>query len=268
MPYFAHDGIQFHYRDAGSGIPFVFQHGLGGDVGQPWELFRPPGGFRLLSFDFRGHGDTRPLGDPEKIHLGNFAEDMAEFLNRMNIEQAIVGGISMGAAVALLFALQYRPRVLGLVLSRPAWLDGPNPRNDAIFSNMVQLIRQHDARQGQQLFQQSADYQEILREAPESAASLLAQFDHPRAEETVVKLEQIPHDSPCRDLHELSNIAVPTLVLANRQDTVHPYAYGEMLARGIQHAEFAKLTPKSVSLERHATDTQRLIGDFLQRNFR
>ena len=26
------DGLQFHYRDEGHGLPFVFQHGLGGDV--------------------------------------------------------------------------------------------------------------------------------------------------------------------------------------------------------------------------------------------
>ena len=40
MPIFRHDDIEFHYQDSGSGgRPFVFQHGLGGDVNQPFGLF-------------------------------------------------------------------------------------------------------------------------------------------------------------------------------------------------------------------------------------
>ena len=42
MPFFARDSLQFHYRDEGRGIPFVFQHGLGADLTQPFSLFRPP----------------------------------------------------------------------------------------------------------------------------------------------------------------------------------------------------------------------------------
>lgn len=67
MPTFLHDEIHFHYRDTGSGVPFVFQHGLGADVSQTFDLFTPPPGFRLLSFDCRAHGETRPVGDPKKF---------------------------------------------------------------------------------------------------------------------------------------------------------------------------------------------------------
>ena len=47
MPFFTRDGLSFHYREAGQGTAVVFQHGLGGDVGQPFSLVRPPPGFRL-----------------------------------------------------------------------------------------------------------------------------------------------------------------------------------------------------------------------------
>ena len=56
-----HDGIHFHYQDAGRGVPFFYQHGLGGDVNQTFEIFKPPAGFRLIGFDCRGHGQTRPV---------------------------------------------------------------------------------------------------------------------------------------------------------------------------------------------------------------
>jgi pimeloyl-ACP methyl ester carboxylesterase len=43
MPVFERDGLDFHYLDNGepSGRPFVFQHGLGGDVSQPAGVFSP-----------------------------------------------------------------------------------------------------------------------------------------------------------------------------------------------------------------------------------
>ena len=41
MPVFERDGLVFHSLDKGdtTGRPFVFQHGLGGDVSQPAGVF-------------------------------------------------------------------------------------------------------------------------------------------------------------------------------------------------------------------------------------
>ena len=69
MPFFDRDGLRFHYRDEGDGLPFVFQHGLGGDLSQPFGVYRPAAGVRLIGFDFRGHGETRPLGDVAKLTI-------------------------------------------------------------------------------------------------------------------------------------------------------------------------------------------------------
>src|SRR5437868_987747 len=142
MPELEHDGLTFRYRSEGDGLPVVWQHGLGSDVDQTFALLEdPPGrfppGIRLVGFDARGHGGTRPLGPPEKIAISASADDLASFLDRMGIERAVVGGISMGAAIALNFAARYPGRVLGLVLSRPAWLDRPMPDNLAIFPEIA-----------------------------------------------------------------------------------------------------------------------------------
>jgi pimeloyl-ACP methyl ester carboxylesterase len=267
MPFFRHEELHFRYFDSGSGTPFIFQHGLGGDISQPCGLFTPPPAFRLLGFDCRGHGETRPLGDPKKIGLASFADDLLVFMDHLQLTHAIVGGISMGSAVALNFTLRFPQRVLGLILSRPAWLDGPMPRNANVFAIIAHLIRQYGPRQGLEIFKQSGDYIEILQQSPESASSLLGQFENPRAEETVVKLERIPNDSPNSDRTEWGSISVPTLVLANRQDPIHPFEYGEILAGAIPRAEFRELTPKSASVEDHTKDVQTFIEGFLQKHF-
>ena len=121
MPYLHHDGLDFHYRDHGQGIPFVFQHGLGGDVNQSFGLFTPSPGYRLITLDCRGHGETRPLGDPDTISLATFADDVCALLNQLALPQVVIGGISMGAAVALNLTLRSAGTVGSALPHRADW---------------------------------------------------------------------------------------------------------------------------------------------------
>jgi len=267
MPYFTHDGVCFHYCDMGAGLPVVFQHGLGSNLSQLIGMFQPPLAFRLLSMDFRGHGETQPLGPPEKIGMASFADDLLALLDELGIGQAVVGGISMGAAVALNLALRFPHRVHALILSRPCWLDHPSPPNARMFLSIAQCIRQYGAKEGRKQFCQSGEYRDLFRHWPYFAQSLLGLLDDPRAEETVVKLEQIANDAPCRSLDELATIRLSTLVLVNRHDPVHPYEYGEVLVQAIPGAQLREVAPKSESESRHAADVQRCITEFLQLTF-
>lgn len=264
MPLFEHDGLIFHYRDQGQGLPFVFQHGLGGDTNQTFGLFSPPPGVRLLTLDCRGHGETRPLGEVEKLSFTTFAGDVGALLDHLGLPSVVLGGISMGAGISLNFALHFPERVRGLVLSRPAWLDSPLPPNMEVFPFMAGLIRQHGVRQGLEQFKQSEPYLEIASLSPDSANSLLGQFEHLRAEETVAKLERLPHDAPDLDRSEWANLIVPTLILATRQDPIHPFEYGVALAQSIPGAMLKEVTAKSVSMERHTAEVQTAIGAFLK----
>jgi len=267
MCYLELDGIQFHCCDSGAGRPFIFQHGLGGDTSQIAELFSAPAGYRLITFDFRAHGKTTPLGPPEKIGIASFADDLKGILDQVKVARAIVGGISMGAAVALNFALRFPERVEGLVLSRPAWLEGPNPWNVKIFTLITRLIDAHGPRKGKELFRETVEYQEAHAKWPAVAESLAEQFDRPGIDETAFKLERIIHDRPSLDVREWARLKVPTLVLGNHHDPIHPFDYAEQTAQLIPDAELREITAKTVSLERHAADVQRHIGKYLQEHF-
>jgi pimeloyl-ACP methyl ester carboxylesterase len=102
-----------------------------------------------------------------------------------------------------------------------------------------------------------------MQESPDCANSLLLQFGSPRASERVVRLERLPQDAPNFDQADWRNMKCPTLILANRQDPVHPFEFGEILAGAIPGAEFRELTPKSVSVERYTKDVKRFIEGFL-----
>ena len=105
------------------------------------------------------------------------------------------------------------------------------------------------------------------RESVDCANSLLLQCADPGAGERVIRLERIASDAPNLDRAQWRNINVPVLVLANRQDPIHPFEFGEVLAAEIPGAEFHELTPKSVSVERYTDDVRRFLAEFLQKHF-
>jgi pimeloyl-ACP methyl ester carboxylesterase len=267
MTYCERDGLKFHFRDEGHGLPFIFQHGLGGDLNQPLGLYRPSASVRLIGCDVRGHGETRPLGDVDKLKIATLADDLIGFLDHFEIKQAVVGGISLGAAIAVNVALRYPNRVLGLVLVRPAWIDQPLPENVHLYSTIARLIRESGPEQGLEQFRTSPEYLAMERESPDCARSLVSQFEHPRAAECVARLERLAADSPCVDRAWYGNLKIPTLVLGNRQDPIHPWPLAQSLSELIPGALLCEVTPKSVGLDRHAADVQQAIDDFLLRHF-
>jgi pimeloyl-ACP methyl ester carboxylesterase len=266
MPTFKRNEVELFFQETGEGIPFVFQHGLGADVTQPFGLFKPPAGVRLIGFDARGHGSSR-TGPPGNISLKTSADDLLALLDHLKIPQAIVGGISMGAAIALNFATRHPERVKGLILSRPAWLDGPNPFNVKMFGLIAHLINTVGPLEGLFLFQATPDFAELRRDYPDTATSLCNQFRHPRAVEIAKSLSPIANDSPLESLDELKGIGVPTLILANKRDPIHPFHYGARLSEEIPGAEFREIPSKSENLEAHLRDVQTAMEQFLAKHF-
>jgi pimeloyl-ACP methyl ester carboxylesterase len=265
MPFFEANGIRFYFADDNADrLPFVFQHGLGADISQPMSFFSEDRPFRLISMDCRGHGKTVPLGNRHFLKFDSFSDDIVNLLDHLNLPKVVMGGISMGAGIALNFALRYPDRTRALILSRVSWLAEPLPPNLAVFPKIAGLIREHGAHRGKELFSASAVFQAALQSSPANASSWMSQFLRERADETFEILESIPNDVPAPDITSWEKVNLPTLVLANRNDPQHPFAYGQVLAREIPGARFAEITGKAISGQKHVEDVRREILQFIE----
>ena len=263
MPQFEHSGLSFYYVEVGSGIPFIFLHGLGGSVEQVVKVYSPSRGIRLITLDQRAHGKT-PMG--EKSHLGfeTFANDVLALYDHLQLERCIIGGISMGAGVALKFTLSHPDKVEALILSRPAWLDRPmEQKNKAIYKCIKELIEEHGTQAGRDLFLTSDVYRELYKISQGTARSFLVHFDYEHAVITAAKYQLLPEDTPSYNREDWKTIKVPTLVLANHSDLVHPYEYGLEYASLIGRAELKEITPKTVNEMQHTKDVQQNIDAFI-----
>ncbi|MCW3077129.1 MAG: 3-oxoadipate enol-lactonase, partial [Bacteroidetes bacterium] len=70
--------------------------------------------YRVISYDVRGHGESKTLGQPLSLDL--FADDLVAFMNSLELEKAIVCGLSLGGYIALNAIEKYPERFEGLVL--------------------------------------------------------------------------------------------------------------------------------------------------------
>jgi pimeloyl-ACP methyl ester carboxylesterase len=263
MPWFNHQHLRFHYIDRGKGTPFIFQHGLGGSTDQTAELIPETPGVRFLALDCRSHGESEPVARAEDLRFSLMADDIVAWMDHLVVKDVVLGGISMGAGIALNLALRYPGRVRGLLVSRPAWLDGPMEAGQFYFE-VAALIRSKGIEEGQRAFLASATCARLRLESPDAANSLLRQFEAPEAKKRVSRLEEMPRDAPHPDRKQWAGIKVPTLVLATDSDPVHPLRLARALADAIPGAEFRRVTPKSVDAALHVGEVQSAVGNWLQ----
>ncbi len=101
----------------------VFLHGFGADL-LTWQLCLVPlaAQYRVVAIDLPGHGRTSPdVGDANLAFMTRWLDEAFDVLD---IPGAAVVGHSMGAKIALGFALSHPERVVSLALISPAGLGG------------------------------------------------------------------------------------------------------------------------------------------------
>ena len=109
------NGIEIAYERQGKGNPLVLIHGYPLDHSIWNETAKAlENDFDLLMPDLRGFGESTTVSTPYGV--GEIADDLAQLLNHLGIQQVALAGHSMGGYVALAFAQKYPSRVKGLGL--------------------------------------------------------------------------------------------------------------------------------------------------------
>lgn len=263
MPFLERDGIRFHYEVSGEGPALVFCHGLTGDLEQPKQLLGAIPAVQLVVWDARGHGSTMPAGPSDHYTFEAFAHDLAALLDHLHIGTAVVGGISMGAAVSTRFALLHPGRVRALVLVRPAWLDSGLPDGLRLYPVVADYLGRYGTDEGRALFSELAEYQALLESFPDAAANIIGQFSQSHAVERRSRLDGIPRDAPIRNWQEVEALQMPALVVGNEPDVVHPWSYAVAWAEHLPLGQLVKVPSKSVDFEVHAHAVREHLAAFL-----
>src|ERR1700679_3981509 len=110
------NGQRIRFDDSGGeGPPVILSHGFLMDR----EMFAPQvealsGEFRVITWDERGFGETEFDGRP--FSYWDSAQDCLALLDHLDLDQAVIGGMSQGGFLSLRAALLSPDRVRALVL--------------------------------------------------------------------------------------------------------------------------------------------------------
>lgn len=122
MHKFNSDSVEIAFDDVGQGEPVLLIHGFASNgrvnwVDTGWVKTLMDGGFRVITIDNRGHGESEKLYNPDLYPAAEMAEDARRLLDHLEIPRAHVMGYSMGARIAAFLTINHPARVEAAVFA-------------------------------------------------------------------------------------------------------------------------------------------------------
>jgi pimeloyl-ACP methyl ester carboxylesterase len=195
-------------------------------------------GFRVVTYDARGHGESAPAPAEQGYGYPELVEDLERVVAEQVGEGRIfLGSHSMGAHTAVAYALRHPERLRGLAVIGPTYLGAIQPESLEYWDGLAAALEDGGVdgfaayigdRQGIDPRWRDS----VLRFTRER---MLRQLHLDALAEA---LRQVPRSRPFESMEDLRAIEVPALVVASNDDADpgHPYAAA---------ASYAKAMPKA-----------------------
>jgi pimeloyl-ACP methyl ester carboxylesterase len=228
MPQFRYDGHRLAYTVHGSGprttvlLPGLL---LSQKMQTPLAEALAARGNRAVTLDPLGHGVSDRPRDMTRYSMTGFAEQTVGLLDHLELDEAIVGGTSLGANITLEVAALAPERLRGMLIEMPV-LDNALPACAAVFAPVLLALTL-----GERPMKSVA---RAARTIPRSAVPLLIELaldaisQEPGPSGAV--LQGIIFGRTAPPHKERVALRAPALVIGHPRDPVHPFSDAGMLA--------------------------------------
>lgn len=228
MPQFRFEGQRLAYTVHGSGprttilLPGLLlsqkmQIRLAGDLAGH--------GNRVVTLDFLGHGASDRPREMWRYSISEFARQTIVLLDHLDLEEAVVGGTSLGANVTLEVAATAPERLRGMIVEMPV-LDHAIPACAAAFTPLLFALTFGE--RPMRAVARAAGW--VPRQAVpflvELALDWIAQDPGPSG--AILQGLLFGRTAPEHQLRE--TLQTPALVIGHPRDPLHPFSDADMLA--------------------------------------
>jgi pimeloyl-ACP methyl ester carboxylesterase len=257
--------ITLRGETVGEGPPVVLIHGLSATRRNVVQGSRAlvKRGYRLISYDARGHGLSSPAPSYEYADL---VGDLEAVLAELELDSAALVGSSMGAATAMAFTLDHPERVPALVQITPAYT-GYARTGDFDGEGWEKLAAALD--EGIDRFVQVAQPEGLPERWRDVAREATRQRMERHADLTAVAqaLREIPSSVAFKGLGPLAGLDVPVLVVGSQDDadSLHPLGVAEEYCRKLPRAELVVEDRGDSPLAWQGARLSNVIADFFER---
>lgn len=222
-----------NHAEQGKGQPLVLIHGFPHDH----TLWKPQleglsDVARVIAPDLRGFGHTENV--PHTVTMDDHAKDIKALLDRLGIERAVIGGLSMGGYVALAFAALFPRSLHGLLLCNTRAVADNEQARKARYVTAGRALSEGlngiaDEMAPKMIAERSAQlYPELTGRIHAMIARQPAQGTAASARGMAQRPDRIPM---------LPSIHAPTLIITGSADTLIPPSESEAMAARIPDSE-------------------------------
>lgn len=221
MPYLDIQDNRIHYisiesinKSMGEGENVFFLHGLGGNI-YNWayqtKYFSETN--NVVSLELPGHGRSAGKGGST---IEYYTELIRQFFDVMELDNLVIVGHSMGGVVSLDFSFKYPDRVKALVLvATSAKFDIPT----------------------QKLMELKNDMESIFGSLEKAKDKMKDIDERLVTNDMMVLLGDVMAIKKYDGVSHLSELKMPTLVVAGADDILAPVSYSEQLHANIKNSE-------------------------------
>jgi pimeloyl-ACP methyl ester carboxylesterase len=259
---FSYQGRRLHYREYGEGArATVLLHGLllSQRMHVPLARALAARGGRVVTLDLYGHGRSDRPPDMWRYGMGFFARDVVALLDHLELDEAVVGGTSLGANTTLEVASAAPERLRGMVLEMPV-LDNALLACAVAFTPLMVALTA-----GEPLMQGLSRLTRLIPESrtPWAANLVLDTFRQAPAPSAAV-LQGIFSGRTAPHRSERRTFTTPALVIGHHRDPVHPFSDAGLLAEELPNArllEASSIVELRVAPERLTDEIAEFIED-------
>lgn len=231
-------GVKLHLTDLGEGKPIVLIHGwpLSDEMYEYQYQYLSRRGFRVIGITLRGFGKSdKPYG---KYDFDVFSDDIKVVLEKLDIQNATLGGFSLGGAVVLHYVTKYNSaHISKLALfgaAAPSWKQRegfPDGLPDAAVQGLINATKT----QRQDLIASFgagfvAKEGNISKNVEKWLENINLQASPYAMTESITALRDLDLRS------QLSQINIPVTIFQGVYDKNCPLVWAEQLQKGIKNA--------------------------------
>jgi 3-oxoadipate enol-lactonase len=231
------NGINLVYEETGSGFPVILLHGFPFNrslwTDQVEVLKRS---FRVITPDLRGFGESSLDGDVSR--MDDMAGDTAALMDHLEIDRAVIGGLSMGGYVTFSFYRMFPLRVRALILA------DTRPQVDSEEARKIRYEQAEKVKAGGMKaivdgFLEKLLGEETAKTKPAEVARIKEMMLSVRPEGAAAALLGMAERRDHTSL--LSKIIAPTLIVVGTEDKIVSFSDADMMHREIRGSHLEKL---------------------------
>ena len=235
-------GVKLHVTDVGEGQPIVLIHGwpLNDAMYEYQYQYLSRKGFRVIGISLRGFGKSdRPYG---KYNFDVFSDDIKVVLEKLNIQNAVLGGFSMGGAVVIQYVTKYNSAHISklalFAAAAPSWKQRGDFPYGVPAANVEELIKATMTNRQDLIAGFGADFPAREGGISKNVEKWLENINLEAWPYAITESIKALGDLDLRP--ELSKIKIPVTIFQGTHDKLCDYSLAEQLQKGIANSHIIR----------------------------